>query len=427
MSLTTPIAKQVKCSVQGGVTTTVQTKLNEIVSVIDYGAVGNGVTNDSPAITSAVTALTTGGKLYFPAGNYLLNTNVAFTSGLPWQVIVEPNATFTGAGKLLIDNLIVNQITPISSIDVTSKSYSASGTGNIFQKASYVKQSGTTPTVAVFGEGDSAGGPTWGGNFVGTATTNVAGSVSIAAEINPVNTAGTTAKTFGIVVAAAGSYPSENAFQMQVNNGTSTFKNGFVINNGGSNPVSGSLIKTQGSVTCSAGIDLTSATFSTAAITTNGFTVNPSGGVVLQGTPTIGISIDTNGTWGIKTTGTKTVGIDLASGTHTNAAIRMKAGEYFAWDANSTRLMTYVQGVGLIYADSGGTSYLNLWDSGRVDVVGPITFSGTQMITSRQTGWGTATGASRAAFNGSTASLAQTSAAVAALINDLTTHGLIGA
>ena len=46
MSLTTPIAKQVKCSVQGGVTTTVQTKLNEIVSVIDYGAVGNGVTND---------------------------------------------------------------------------------------------------------------------------------------------------------------------------------------------------------------------------------------------------------------------------------------------------------------------------------------------------------------------------------------------
>jgi hypothetical protein len=49
-----------------------------------------------------------------------------------------------------------------------------------------------------------------------------------------------------------------------------------------------------------------------------------------------------------------------------------------------------------------------------------------QVVTARVTGWGVATGASRVGFAGATATLAQTSAAVAALIADLTTHGLIG-
>jgi hypothetical protein len=49
-----------------------------------------------------------------------------------------------------------------------------------------------------------------------------------------------------------------------------------------------------------------------------------------------------------------------------------------------------------------------------------------QVVTARQTGWGVASGGSRAALNGATATLAQTSAAVAQLIADLTAHGLIG-
>ena len=52
----------------GAVATTVQTKLKESVSVKDFGAVGDGVTNDYAAFVAAYAALPdTGGTIYFPA------------------------------------------------------------------------------------------------------------------------------------------------------------------------------------------------------------------------------------------------------------------------------------------------------------------------------------------------------------------------
>lgn len=55
----------------GAVATTVQTKLREWVSVKDFGAKGDGTTDDTAAIQAAVTSLTSsGGTLLFPAGNY---------------------------------------------------------------------------------------------------------------------------------------------------------------------------------------------------------------------------------------------------------------------------------------------------------------------------------------------------------------------
>lgn len=46
-------------------------KQNEYISVVDYGAVGDGVTDDTAAIQAAINALTTYSVLYFPAGNFL--------------------------------------------------------------------------------------------------------------------------------------------------------------------------------------------------------------------------------------------------------------------------------------------------------------------------------------------------------------------
>jgi parallel beta-helix repeat protein len=46
-------------------------KLNGLaVNVKEYGATGDGVTDDRPAVTAALATLTAGGTLYFPPGNY---------------------------------------------------------------------------------------------------------------------------------------------------------------------------------------------------------------------------------------------------------------------------------------------------------------------------------------------------------------------
>lgn len=57
---------------------TVQNKLQESVSVKDFGAVGDGVTDDSTAIQAALDAVHAagGGQLFFPAGTYTINSNL---------------------------------------------------------------------------------------------------------------------------------------------------------------------------------------------------------------------------------------------------------------------------------------------------------------------------------------------------------------
>ena len=62
----------------GAVATTVQAKLRETVSVKDFGAVGNGVTDDTAAIQTAIDYIKSigGGVLEFPYGNYNITSSV---------------------------------------------------------------------------------------------------------------------------------------------------------------------------------------------------------------------------------------------------------------------------------------------------------------------------------------------------------------
>lgn len=87
MAMTKPASTQVTFlpAGTGAVATTVQTKLRETVSVKDFGAVGDGVTDDTTAIVNAwkyVTAFDpiqlderASKTLYFPPGIYLLTQN----------------------------------------------------------------------------------------------------------------------------------------------------------------------------------------------------------------------------------------------------------------------------------------------------------------------------------------------------------------
>lgn len=77
----------------GAVQTTVQTKLRESVSVKDFGAVGDGVTDDTAAIQAAFDAANNK-TLYLPDGNYLVTSQVNLSANV--MVFGAGRFTFTG-------------------------------------------------------------------------------------------------------------------------------------------------------------------------------------------------------------------------------------------------------------------------------------------------------------------------------------------
>ena len=79
----------------GAVATTVQAKLRQTVSVMDFGAIGNNVADDTAAIQAAINSFgDVGGAIYFPPGNY--KVTAALTSP---QVFPDEGETLLfGAG-----------------------------------------------------------------------------------------------------------------------------------------------------------------------------------------------------------------------------------------------------------------------------------------------------------------------------------------
>jgi hypothetical protein len=91
----------------GAVTRTVKAKLQETVSVKDFGAVGDGVTDDYTAIAACWThCLANGVGMHFPAGTYVvqnLNFPMGRINGLPPVTLLDcKNVTIFGDGRSTI-------------------------------------------------------------------------------------------------------------------------------------------------------------------------------------------------------------------------------------------------------------------------------------------------------------------------------------
>ena len=66
----------------GATATSVQAKLRQTVSVKDFGAVGDGTTDDTTAINNAIAAIASpaGGTVYFPSGNYKITSTITWSN-----------------------------------------------------------------------------------------------------------------------------------------------------------------------------------------------------------------------------------------------------------------------------------------------------------------------------------------------------------
>lgn len=78
---------------------TVHAKLQEILSVKDFGAKGDGSTDDAAAILAALTACTPYGTVIFPAGTYVIGSQIN---------IPQSNITIDGQGATLVAKAAVN-------------------------------------------------------------------------------------------------------------------------------------------------------------------------------------------------------------------------------------------------------------------------------------------------------------------------------
>lgn len=100
----------------GAVERTVESKLQDVISVKDFGAVGDGVTNDGIAIQAAIDSGAT--RIEFPAGTYKLNTGIS-------KALNGGALELIGLGNVIIDATSLGASTKILEISGnTSSSYS---------------------------------------------------------------------------------------------------------------------------------------------------------------------------------------------------------------------------------------------------------------------------------------------------------------
>lgn len=108
---------------------------NEVVNVKDFGAVGNGTTDDTPAFQAAMDTLTSGGKLVVPGGGeYLLKS----------QVWIRDNVTVEAYGAVIRKKAGNTSYAAFQGASTRGKGYGAGPSNIAFLGGTYRGQFGSS-------------------------------------------------------------------------------------------------------------------------------------------------------------------------------------------------------------------------------------------------------------------------------------------
>lgn len=387
----------------GSVPRSVQSKLRDVVSVADFGAVGDGTTNSSTAFQKAATA---GGVFSVPSGNY--NFGAVITAGASdvfWDEghVLNHDGTaplglpgvqemwLSGHGKFLYDA----QVKPntVSTLRVDRNADYTGGTPSFLGSAVRINlavaagvedfQFGISSILDNSATGGQNGAGFFQGNKLGTGPT-----WAINAEAT--DHSGNADPLTGLV-----------AVELDIEgNGTDLHNNRWGLGVFLRRPPNDPALTSGAAAEAGYGISVDSST-DAGAIFYNAYHAR----------------------------GLFRTGLSFSDATIQGNAILLADSQKIAFRGDGSRALYYEPLTSsLRYAvEPAGTVLLEFFDSGDLNISGSYQVLETQVLTSRRTGWTAATGtATRATFATGSVTLPVLAQAVKALIDDLMSHGLIG-
>lgn len=114
----------------GVVSVTKKNTITPVYNVQGYGAIGNGTTDDSPAIQSLFATISDGSTIYLPSGDFLINSMLVLTKNritITGPGRLKIGSAMTAALKIVGDDNVIDGVSVINPAD-----YAAGAKGGIY-------------------------------------------------------------------------------------------------------------------------------------------------------------------------------------------------------------------------------------------------------------------------------------------------------